>query len=535
MQISPGNSPLNVRGAMRLRVEPPKVAPGVDLLLTAGGDERILPDPVTRRNRYGTMATPCPDEIFLSSSTASAITPRAYGAVETAWTALCAEANGDRPGLEAWFDGVRVRLLDLFGIEGANVVLTGSGTEAELLSVAIARSVLGGPLTNIVLAPTETGSGVLRAAGGAHFLDSTPFGQSHGAGGALSGWAHADIAAAGVEIRDADGDLRAPAEVDAEARLRTHAAIEAGRSVLLHLLQTSKTGRSGLTAAAASQILAEAPQKVLIVADCCQLRCSRERVREFLARGFLVAVTGSKFFGGPPFCGALLLPAPVLARIWRLALPEGLAGYSSQLDWPPGLRAKARLRWTSQANLGLGLRWIAALSEMERFFALPDDLRSGILVYFENEIRRRADRLAPLQEIAADPPSSVKTLQSILPYVMTHPDGAPFSAAETAAIHARLRLPCATSAPGDQALAQVFHLGQPVAVGPRTALRVCASAPIVSEIAERLIGGASLGMAFAQWGRDLDALFDKWRWLMEAASAARRAAPPAARKDRRRA
>jgi hypothetical protein len=38
---------------------------------------------------------------------------------------------------------------------------------------------------------------------------------------------------------------------------------------------------------------------------------------------------------------------------------------------------------------------------------------------------------------------------------------------------------------------------------------------MISEIAERLVGGDSLGAAFAQWGRDLDALFEKWRRLME--------------------
>jgi hypothetical protein len=234
-------------------------------------------------------------------------------------------------------------------------------------------------------------------------------------------------------------------------------------------------------------------------------------VREFLRRGFMVAITGSKFFGGPPFSGSLLMPPSILARIGRLALPEGLADYSSHLDWPRDLRAKTEMGWTSQANLGLGLRWIAALSEMESFFALPGDLRSGILAYFEGEVRRRAERVDNLHEILGDSHQP----QSILPFVMTHPDGAPFSAAQTASVHARLRRPCAAPAAGDPALQRIFHLGQPVAIGPRTALRVCASAPMISEIAERLVGGDSLGAAFAQWGRDLDALFEKWRRLME--------------------
>jgi hypothetical protein len=508
---------MNVHRARVSGREIPEFATGVDLLLTSGGDERIVLDPATRRNRYGTNVTPCPDEIFLSSSTASTITPRAHRAVEAAWAALIAEHQE----VGAWFESLRSRLLGLFGVAGGGVILAGSGTEAELIALAIARNILGGPLTNIVLAPAETGSGVLRAAAGAHFLASSAFGEIRAQGSRLKGWADADIAAAAVEIRDAEGRMREAADIDAEARFRAAAAIAAGRGVLLHRLETSKTGRSGLTAAGASQLLASAPDRVVIVVDCCQLRCSRERVRQFLESGFIVAITGSKFFGGPAFSGALLLPPQILARIEQLALPAGLADYSSRLDWPDALQAKVRLRWTNEANLGLGLRWVAALDEMERFFALPDDLRSSVLVGFTREVRKRAESLDNLHEISGDPHSPRQELDSILPFVMTHPGGAPFSFAETASIHARLRAPCASLSAGDPALRQIFHLGQPVAVGPTTALRVCASAPIISEIAERVEEGESFAAAFAPWGRNLDALFEKWRRLIGEASAPR--------------
>jgi len=379
MQILARHSPTNAYSAMSPKRQWMSAAAGVDLFLTAGGDGRILVDPVTKRNRYATTATPSRHEIFLSSSTASTITSRAYHAVEMAWAELTADTN-DCQGINAWFDRIRARLLDLYGIEGSDVILTGYGTDAELIGLAIAESVLGGRLTNVVIAPAETGRGVLRAAKGAHFLDSTPFGQDRRAGSPLNGWGSADIAVEPIEIRDSQGNLRGAANVDAEARLRASAAIQKGRSVLLHRLETSKTGRSGLTVAAASQILAGAPNQVLVVVDCCQLRCSRERVQQLLQLGFMVAITGSKFFGGPPFSGALLLPPKILGRIRQLALPDGLADYSSRLDWSPDLRAKVWMRWTNAANLGLGLRRIAALSEMERFFALPDDLRSKVLV-----------------------------------------------------------------------------------------------------------------------------------------------------------
>jgi hypothetical protein len=440
-----------------------------------------------------------------------------------AWAALTTGSTGDRQRLDAWFDGIRARLVDLFGIAGCGVVLTGSGTEAELTTLAIAKGVLDGPLTNIVLAPAETGSGVLRAAGGAYFLNSTPFGENRLAGDRLSGWENADIEAVSVEIRDRRGDLRTEADVDAEARLRAFAAIRAGRNVLLHRLETSKTGRSGLTVAAASQILADAPDRVVIVVDCCQLRCSREHVRQMLGLGFMVVVTGSKFFGGPPFSGALLAPPGLLGRIEQLKLPAGLADYSSRLDWPGALQAKVRMRWANQANLGLGLRWVAALSEMERYFAAPSDLRRDVLACFERAVRKEARCVAHLREASGDPDSATREPNGILSFAMTHPDGAPFSLAETASIHARLRLPCAPDLSDDAAVRQIFHLGQPVPIGPKTALRVCAGAPLINEIVARVQEGESLDASFVQWGRHIEALFGKWAALIGEAAVQRRA------------
>jgi hypothetical protein len=493
------------------------------LLLTAGGDERIHIDPATGRSRYATTATPQPDEIFLSSSTASTISPRAYRAVESAWAGLSADSAGGHSRIKAWFDESRARLLALFGVAGSNVVLACSGTEVELIALAIARSIAPGSLTNIVLAPAETGSGIFQAAAGRHFLDSTPFGEGGRAGKPLRGWTDADVKVATVEIRDGAGNLRPTIAIDAEARDLAHAALGVGRNVLLHCLETSKTGRAGLTAAAAAQIAANAPERVVVLVDCCQLRSSRRRIRGLLERGFMVAITGSKFFGGPPFSGALLLPPQILRRIGHLALPDGLADYSSRLDWPDDLRARTELPWRNEANLGLGLRWVAALEEMERFYALPGDLSREVLICFEKEVRKRSQSVDHINEIGG-PAQFAGTPDSILSFVMSHPDGAPFSPGETSAIHARLRQPAPRSLGVESGDAWIFHLGQPVAIGSRTALRVCASAPLVSDICERIIAGDNIEYAFAGWVKNIDLLFTNWLQIMADASAKRDAA-----------
>src|SRR5580692_3612145 len=97
------------------------------LLIASGGDDRIWPDPVTRRNRYGAPAAPAPEELWFSSSTACAVSLRGWAA---ACEALDALTESGRCGVGAWFDGLRSRLAALYGTPGAEVVLSASGTEA---------------------------------------------------------------------------------------------------------------------------------------------------------------------------------------------------------------------------------------------------------------------------------------------------------------------------------------------------------------------------------------------------------------------
>jgi hypothetical protein len=71
----------------------PRAAPSpldrrLALLIASGGDERIWPDPVTRRNRYGVPAAPAPDELWFSSSTASPVSPRGWAAARAALAGL---------------------------------------------------------------------------------------------------------------------------------------------------------------------------------------------------------------------------------------------------------------------------------------------------------------------------------------------------------------------------------------------------------------------------------------------------------------
>jgi hypothetical protein len=257
-------------------------------------------------------------------------------------------------------------------------------------------------------------------------------------------------------------------------------AVADGAFVLLHVLDASKTGRPGVSRAAAAAILARHPGRVMALVDACQLRCPPRTIQRDLARGFAVMVTGSKFAAGPAFCGALLLPAALTADLAdrpRCAAP--LAPYSAALDWPDRLRGAGLAHL---ANLGLGLRWAAALAEIEAFEATPAASRAAVLARFEQAVRRR---------VAADPGLELADdgLRCDAPGLIPvfHADGHDPRPAYEAMARGEAGRPC--------------HLGQPVLIGRRAALRVCASMPMVTDAAEH-------GFAAVEAG--LDELFESW-------------------------
>ncbi|WP_442754625.1 hypothetical protein ACNHKD_16775 [Methylocystis sp. JAN1] len=471
----------------------------LEMILASGGDERIWPDPVTRRNCCGTPTPPAPDEIWFSSSTASAITERGYAAARDAFHRLSQEGAD----LTRWFDDIRARISAQFGAPGVEVVLTASGTEAELAALAVAKALFGRPIANIVVAPDETGSGVALASTGAHFAATAAFEPHVAKGAPLAGWEKDDVAMRRLEIRDASGRLRSPAEIDRSAGLAVADALRTGRAALLHLLDSSKTGRSGPGRAFARQIAASAGGRTLVLVDACQLRCSAEQIKADLADGFLVMVTGSKFAGGPPFCGALLIPLDKAEKLRGMRLPAGLAAYTTRCDWPKSFEGAFEAANFAPANLGMGLRWTAALAEIEAYFGIPARLREEIAMLFAESARRCVAGNPDLDFLDAECWRLGGRPATIFP-ILTH-RGDP---AQTRLIYDSLR--ASTGALNSPEYARVCHVGQPVVIGGRAVLRLCFSMPQANVVAERVAAGLDADAAFLPLRRDMELLFRKW-------------------------
>jgi hypothetical protein len=488
---------------------PPLSCPTLDLqrfesLLTSGGDERLAIDAGTGRNRYGSPRGTASDEVWFSSSTATAISPRGYKAALAAYRSNI--AGGDARLVSAWFGSLRERLLTQFGVPGSEIVLSASGTELELVALCLARNILPGALTNVVIAPGETGRGVMLAASGRHFLGSAPFRDKVECAGLLEGFDTLETLTAKVEIRDEMGVPLSPDSIDRDAIRTVEDGIARGRSVLIHVLDCSKTNLGGLRRTTASALMARHAARVLVVVDACQLRCSPEQIRADLRAGFMVMISGSKFGAGPPFAAALLLPPSLLGQLCYLDLPPGLLAYTAAEDWPNALRAKVAGPFAAAGNVGAGLRWEAALAELERLFAMPIQFRDAVSEAFARAVEKHVLDNDHLALVDRDPAGGGQSNRTIFP-IVTVASGTVLLAAED--VYRALRQPRAddcSPATGKR----VFHVGQPVSVGPRSALRVCLSASQIVDVAELLANGQAFEAAIAPLMADIDGLFFKW-------------------------
>jgi hypothetical protein len=473
----------------------------LDRLLGCGGDPRLTIDPASGLNEYGCQPSPCRGTLSFASSTATSISQRAYDRARDARESLMRSAIAT--GLDAAFDTrvetMRDELKAYLGLSqtGVDVVFSPSGTDSQLHALFLVRALLGPALTTVIVAADQTGSGTANTARGYHFSAATANGDRVRKGEPIAGLARA-VTSVALRLFDETGDFHPQAEVDSEVLGAIEKSVANGINVLLQIMDSSKLGWRAPSDQCLDEISLRWPDQVQIVVDACQMRLGRPRLRKYLDRGYMVIVTGSKFFTGPPFSGALLVPADISKALD--AIPEiasGLLEYSSRSDWPRNWRS-LRSRFPIRANFGQWLRWEAALEEIRAYHDVPVEFRRSALTIFGRGVERiiassPSLRLLPPQQL--DEGGSVDdeelACRTIFPFVIRRGDRV-FSLDDCRKIYRALARPAADAdsamAPGRDLgiAAKVCLVGQPVRLGgveshPIAALRICAGARLVTE------------------------------------------------------
>jgi hypothetical protein len=469
----------------------------LDRLLSSGGDPRLSINPASGLNEYGCQPFPSPDTLSFSSSTATSISERAYDHVRKARDSLMQSAIA--VGIEAAFDArveaMREELKACLGLSRAkaDVVFSPSGTDSQLQALFLTRARLGPALTTVIVAADQTGSGTVNTARGCHFNAVTANGSRVRKGEPIAGLAHS-VNSVALRLFDEAGAIRPHAASDAIILGAVESAIAGGSRVLLQVMDSSKFGWRAPSAQCLDEITMRWPDQVQIVVDACQMRLGRTRLRNYLDRGYLVLVTGSKFFTGPPFSGALLVPSALAQDIDRAGdIASGLLEYSSRSDWPkswPGLRSRFPVR----SNFGQWLRWEAALEEIRAYYSVPDDFRRIALETFGKGVEQIIASSPSLRLLPPQPRPPGEGIdddelaqRTIFPFVIGQDDRA-FSLEHTKKLYRALArgVTHAASADVPAVAATPCLIGQPVALGggegqPAAALRICAGARFVTE------------------------------------------------------
>jgi hypothetical protein len=377
----------------------------LERILSAGGDSRLIVDPKTGLNRYGTVPRPRPEAVHFSSSTASSISDYGFMLCELLRRGLLLAAI--RYGIPVddlrrrVTDAVIAHLLGLLAIEpsSADIVLAPSGSDTELLAVMLGAAA-GEPLTNILIAPEETGRAVALAGAGRFFDDLAGSGAAVRKG--EEAWPGRAIEVRSVAIRAPDGSPRAAAEIEAEIRSLIAAELTGGRRILLHVLACSKTGLSAPSIRGAMELVAVAPERIDVVVDACQMRTPLDQIADWVRRGWMTQLSGSKFFTGPPFSGALTIPLTYRDRADRVgALLAAAPGVGRPEDWNAWWRARLMPPTSpSSASFGFLFRWIPALAEAQLLAALPAQLCRDVFDCFRSSLVSRLARSRFLTPIA---------------------------------------------------------------------------------------------------------------------------------------
>jgi selenocysteine lyase/cysteine desulfurase len=449
-------------------------------LLALGGDERLVLDPRTRRNRYGSGVEPEPGAAEFASTTASTISSAAFDQVAAYFEALAPGRSGQetyRQAAQATREDL-ARLCGLPSTAAANIVLAPSGTDLHLIAADLARGSGLEPLETVMANPDETGRGVPLAVQSLAFGTGAAHGIPSEIGTLLPGAVAGKIAA--IDLRRPDGSPRAAGDVDADFERACRRGLRAGGRVLLVLVDVSKTGLIAPSPACAIDLKQRYGDQLTVLVDACQFRLSPDSLAAYLAADFLVAITGSKFVAGPPFSGALIIPDRSAPRLRTLPLLPALSNYSGREDWPDGFNGRNVL--PDLPNFGMLARWRAALCELEAFRSCPAAEIGAFLSRFADQVGAANDDIKGLERVETPPlkrcDGGWDGIATIFSFGVTDGREA-LGAGRLQALHQRLREPsgCGGSA---------VRLGQPVTISPdeghpRAALRLAASAPLIVE------------------------------------------------------
>ena len=329
-------------------------------LMTQGGDARIVLDPQTRLNRYSSGPYPR-DVLALASSTANDLSADAANYLTEKYGADAAHLNSGAAYADA-LDQSRGQIRSAYNLaRDIDIFFAPSGTDLEYVPLFASAGKSTNGVSNLLLGADEVGSGCIHSAAGLYFANETALGVAVAPGRRVEGMVPVEMG--DFPVRDAVGTAFDGPAIAGQMGPKVADALAAGLHPLVHIVHGSKTGLVLPHLDEIDALIARFGDKVSFVVDACQARITTPAIHDYLKRGIIVFLTGSKFMGGPPFSGFALLPPGMAANAAQLPVGATQIFRLAEVpaDWP------GREALDDSGNAGLALRLSASLFELERF------------------------------------------------------------------------------------------------------------------------------------------------------------------------
>lgn len=348
------------------------LAKPTELLLMSGGDLRLQIDEEELLNKYGCRPFPRPEAFTFASSTATSVSNYAFNKTEKARTDLIA-ASLSKGKIEASFDFSELLKSDLKRVlklkKDCEIIFSASGTDSALQIAGITQIVTKNKITHVLVGSDETGSGVSAALKGRHFETTTALGLPIKKGEQIEGFR--DVEVVEIPFRSNKGILKTAIELDDEVFEAITKANNLGKYLVLHVMDQSKLGYQAPSETLIDKLNKMDGLSLQIIVDGSQMRLDPKDINDYIKKGYIITITGSKYYTGPPYAGALIIPKTVSEKkeFKEGILPKGLSNYYNHSDWPVSWTCSKDL--SNGFNYGATMRWNAAIAEMKRYYKIP--------------------------------------------------------------------------------------------------------------------------------------------------------------------
>jgi len=363
--------------------------------MTRGGDARIVLDPQSGLNRYHSAPYPR-DVLAFASSTANDLSADAMAFLENEFASGAAKLESGED-YAAYLDVLRGRVSAAYRLPtGTDIFFAPSGTDLEYVALLAVAGRKPNGIANLLLGADEVGSGCIHSAAGRYFANETALVANVKPGQDIKGLPPIEMG--DFPVRNPEGEAFDSESLTGQMETAIADALAAGRYPLVHVVHGSKTGLVLPHLDDIDRLQARFGGEVAFVVDACQARITTQAIHDYLARGIIVFLTGSKFMGGPPFSGFALLPSGMVASTAPLA--AGMESVFRRAEVPVGWAGADAL--PDSGNAGLALRLSASLFELERFQQLSIERVTRVVSAFNQAAGRLADQLRA-RKVAAAP------------------------------------------------------------------------------------------------------------------------------------